>query len=211
MEEVTALLTGGRIVLWFLILCSLASFTLFIERFTFFRRMQSGSRHLMVDLKTLIREKKFSEAIHLCEKLRTPLSMLLEAVLERRRESREEMERAVENVGTIAIFRLERNVKGLSIIAHISPLLGLLGTVLGFIQAFGEMQRTGMMDISVTRIGESMQYALVTTALGLIVAIPSIVAYHYLAGRVAGFLLQMQTAASELIDLIKSAQNSECS
>jgi biopolymer transport protein ExbB len=108
----------------------------------------------------------------------------------------------MEMSGLIEIAQLEKNAKILSIIAYIAPLIGLLGTVLGFIQAFSEMRTSGLVDISSTRIGEAMEYALVTTAAGLVVAIPSIIAYNYLVSRVEGFVLEIQTTASEIVDML---------
>ena len=104
--------------------------------------------------------------------------------------------------GSVEIAHLERNAKILSIIGYITPLIGLLGTVLGFIQAFSEMRMSGLVDISATRIGEAMEYALVTTAAGLVVAIPSIIAYNYIVSRVEGFILEIQTTSSEVVDLL---------
>jgi biopolymer transport protein ExbB len=90
----------------------------------------------------------------------------------------------------------------LSVIAYIAPLIGLLGTVLGFIQAFGEMRTSGLVDISATRLGEAMEYALVTTAAGLVVAIPSVIAYNYIVSRIEGFILEMQTTSAEIVDIL---------
>ena len=74
--------------------------------------------------------------------------------------------------------------------------------MLGFIQAFAEMRQTGLMDISTTRVGEAMEYALVTTAAGLVVAIPCVVGYNYLVSRVKAIVLEMQTTSSEIVDLL---------
>ena len=104
--------------------------------------------------------------------------------------------------GLIEISRLEKNAKILSIIASITPLIGLLGTVLGFIQAFAEMRTSGLVDISATRLGEAMEYALVTTAAGLVVAIPCVIAYNYIVSRVEGFILEIQTTSSEIVNLL---------
>ena len=100
------------------------------------------------------------------------------------------------------VFHLEKNAKILSIIAHIAPLIGLLGTVLGFIQAFAEMRASGLVDISATRIGDAMEYALVSTAAGLVVAIPSVIAFNYIVSRVEGFVLEIQTTSAEIVDLL---------
>ena len=108
----------------------------------------------------------------------------------------------MEVAGLIEIAALERNAKILSVIAHIAPLIGLLGTVLGFIQAFSEMRMSGLVDISANRIGEAMEYALVTTAAGLVVAIPSVIAYNYIVSRVEGFVLEKCNYLVSIVDLL---------
>jgi biopolymer transport protein ExbB len=130
------------------------------------------------------------------------VSSVIKAGLLKHNKSRNEIETAMETTGLVEIAKLEKNTKALSIIAHIAPLIGLLGTVLGFIRAFAEMRQAGLMDISSTNIGEAMEYALVTTAAGLVVAIPTVVAYNYLVSRIQGFLLEMQTSSPEIVDLL---------
>lgn len=112
------------------------------------------------------------------------------------------MESAMEIAGMMEIASLERNAKILSVIAHIAPLIGLLGTVVGFIQAFSEMKTSGLVDISANQIGEAMEYALVTTAAGLAVAIPTVIGYNYLVSRVESYVLEMQTTSSEIVDIM---------
>ena len=126
----------------------------------------------------------------------------MKAGLLRHNRGKEQIENAMEISGLNEIAHLEKNAKILSIIAHIAPLIGLLGTVLGFIQAFSEMRMSGLVDISATRIGEAMEYALVTTAAGLVVAIPSVLGYNYIVSKVEGFVLEMQTASQEIIELL---------
>ena len=100
------------------------------------------------------------------------------------------------------VAKMEKNARILSIIAHISPLIGLLGTVLGFIRAFGEMRMSSLVEISSTQIGEAMEYALVTTAAGLVVAIPAVLAYNYIVSRVEGITVEIQATAAEVVDLL---------
>ena len=130
------------------------------------------------------------------------IASIIKAGILKHNRGKEQIESAMEIAGLIEIARLEKNAKILSIIAHVAPLIGLLGTVLGFIQAFAEMRLSGLVDISATRIGEAMEYALVTTAAGLVVAIPSVLAYNYIVSRVEGFVLEIQTSSAEIVDLL---------
>jgi biopolymer transport protein ExbB len=79
-----------------------------------------------------------------------------------------------------------------------------LGTVIGFIKAFGEMRVSSLVEISATQIGEAMEYALVTTAAGLVVAIPAVIGYNYIISRIDGVSVEMQATAAEVVDLLES-------
>lgn len=182
--------------------CSLLSFTIFIERFLHLRKSEIDTNAFIVNLRKMIKDGNFIEAITFCENTPGTISNIVKAGLVKHNRSQQQIESAMEISGLIEVAHLEKNAKILSIIAYIAPLIGLLGTVLGFIQAFSEMRMSGLVDISATRIGEAMEYALVTTAAGLVVAIPSVIAYNYIVGRIEGFILEIQTTSSEIVDLL---------
>ena len=182
--------------------CSVVSFTIFIERLLHLRKSEIDSNKLIINLRQAIKEGNIVDAIRICEETGGTISNILKAGLIKHNRSKEQIEGAMEITGLVEIAQLEKNAKILSIIANITPLIGLLGTVLGFIQAFAEMRMSGLVDISATRIGEAMEYALVTTAAGLVVAIPSVIAYNYIVSRVEGFVLEIQTTSSEIVDLL---------
>lgn len=201
--------SNWNIILWVIGGCSILSFTIFIERMLYLRGAETDTNRLILSLRQSIQEGSMVEAIQICEKTGGSISNILKAGLTRHNRNKEEIESAMELSGLIEISRLEKNAKILSMIAYIAPLIGLLGTVLGFIQAFAEMRMSGLVDISATRIGEAMEYALVTTAAGLVVAIPSIIAYNYLVSRVENFVLEVQTSSSEIVDLLIYKKNEE--
>ncbi|MDP1834536.1 MAG: MotA/TolQ/ExbB proton channel family protein [Chlamydiales bacterium] len=182
--------------------CSILSFAIFIERMLHLRRAEIDTNKFLIDLRKVIKDGDIVEAIHICEDTGGTVANIVKAGLVKHNRAKEQIEGAMEVSGLIEISQLEKNAKILSIIAHIAPLVGLLGTVLGFIQAFGEMRLSGLVDISATRIGEAMEYALVSTAAGLVVAIPSVIAYNYLVSRVEGFVLEIQTTSHEIVDLL---------
>jgi len=204
-EMLASLLSYGSS--WNLILliiggCSVLSFAIFIERMLYLRRSEVDTNKLIIGLRSAVQDGNFVDAIKICEGTGGTIANILRAGLTKHSREREQIENAMEVAGLIEIAALERNAKILSVIAHIAPLIGLLGTVLGFIQAFSEMRMSGLVDISANRIGEAMEYALVTTAAGLVVAIPSVIAYNYIVSRVEGFVLEMQTTSSEIVDML---------
>lgn len=194
--------SNWNVILFVIIGCSIISFTIFIERILYLRKAEIDTNKFIIDLRRPIKEGHIVEAINLCETAGGTIGNIVKAGLMKHNRNKEQIENAMEMSGLIEIAQLEKNAKILSIIAYIAPLIGLLGTVLGFIQAFAEMRASGLVDISATRIGEAMEYALVSTAAGLVVAIPSVIAYNYLVSRVEGFVLEIQTTSSEIVDLL---------
>lgn len=186
--------------------CSLLSFTIFLERLYHLRKSEVDTNKFIIDLRKVIKEKRIVEAVNVCEYTGGTIANIVKAGLLKHNKGRQQIEGAMEVAGMIELAKLEKNAKILSIIAHITPLIGLLGTVLGFIQAFGEMRLSGLMDISTTKIGAAMEYALITTAAGLVVAIPTVVAYNFIVSRIEGFILEIQTTSSEIVDLLVSHQ-----
>lgn len=194
--------SNWNIILILIGACSILSFTVFIERMMNLRRSEIDTNRFIIDMRKTIKDGNIIEAVGICENLGGTIANIVKAGLIKHSRGKEQIENSMEIAGLIEIARLEKNAKLLSIIAYITPLIGLLGTVLGFIQAFAEMRMSGLVDISASRIGEAMEYALVTTAAGLVVAIPSIIAYNYLVSRVEGFLLEIQTTSAEIVDLL---------
>lgn len=199
--------SNWNIILIVIGICSLISFTIFIERFLHLRKSEIDTNGFVIALRKIINEGNIVEAIQVCENTGGTISNIVKAGLLKHNRNKEQIESAMEMSGLIEIAQLEKNAKILSIIAHIAPLIGLLGTVLGFIQAFSEMRMSGLVDISATRIGEAMEYALVTTAAGLVVAIPSVLAYNYIVSRIEGFILEIQTTSTEIVDLLVNREN----
>lgn len=192
----------GNAVLIILAGCSLLAMTIFFERLLYLKKSEINTNQLIIGLRKAIEEHNIIEGMSICEETGGAVANIVKAGLMKNACSRSEIEAGMEIAGLSEIARLEKNAKILSIIAHIAPLIGLLGTVLGFIKAFSEMRVSGLMDISTTRVGEAMEYALVTTAAGLVVAIPTVVAYNYLISRVKGIVLEIQTTSSEVVDLL---------
>jgi biopolymer transport protein ExbB len=194
--------SNWNIILLIIVGCSILSFAIFLERLMTLRKSEVDTNQFIIDLRHSIKEGNIVEAVRICENTGGTIANIVKSGLLKHNRNKEQIENAMEMSGLIEIAQLEKNAKILSIIAHIAPLIGLLGTVLGFIQAFSEMRASGLVDISATRIGEAMEYALVTTAAGLVVAIPSVIAYNYVISRIEGFVLEIQTTSSEIVDLL---------
>ncbi len=183
-------------------LCSLIGIAIFIERLMYLGKVDIDTDALLIELRSTIERGDIAEAVALCEKRPGAVSNIIRAGISQHERGQDYIEQAMELRGMIEVAKMEKNARVLSIIAHIAPLIGLLGTVLGFIRAFGEMRMSSLVEISSTQIGAAMEYALVTTAAGLVVAIPAVLAYNYIVSRIEGITVEIQATAAEVIDLL---------
>jgi biopolymer transport protein ExbB len=198
---------GEWIAQWNLVLvvigiCSLVGVAIFIERLMYLSRIDIDTDSLLIELRSSIEQGDIAEAVHLCENRPGAVSNIIRSGISQHERGREYIENAMELRGMIEVAKMEKNARILSIIANIAPLIGLLGTVLGFIRAFGEMRMSSLVEISSNQIGEAMEYALVTTAAGLVVAIPAVLAYNYIVSRIEGITVEIQATAAEVVDLL---------
>lgn len=200
------MLADCNIVLLVIALCSFVGVAIFVERILYFNTIEIDTDLLLLELKNAIEKGNIIEAIHVCEEKPSAISSIIKAGICQHERGKEYIESAMETRSLIEVSKMEKNSRILSIIAHIAPLIGLLGTVLGFIRAFSEMRMSSLVEISSTQIGEAMEYALVTTAAGLVVAIPAVLAYNYLVARIENMTVEIQAAASEVVDVITFQQ-----
>ncbi len=193
------LLKGGPLM-WPIALCSVVLVAIILERICQFYRMRVRIPNISSRVKGLLQGGRSDEALKLCESASDPISHILAIGIHIKKRSLEEKERVIARAGSKMMRELDKNLRGLAIIGNIAPLLGLLGTVAGMIRAFMKIQELGgRVDASVLAGG--IWEALITTAAGLSVAIPALVAYHYFEGRVDNIASQMKEASSELIEL----------
>ncbi|MBU1121773.1 MAG: MotA/TolQ/ExbB proton channel family protein [Candidatus Omnitrophota bacterium] len=178
--------------MWPILLCSVISITIILERFYHFHSTKPKISNLTTRVKTMIKEKKHTEALRLCEEESSPTARLLAIGIHIRNKTLEEKDKIIKQAGSKIIREKEKYLRGLAVIGNISPLLGLLGTVTGIIKAFIKIQElNGTVDSAVLAGG--IWEALITTAAGLCVAIPTLVAYYYFEGKI-------DTIASNLKD-----------
>lgn len=194
---------GGWVMIPIL-LCSIAAVTIFIERLIRFWLISRANPYGMFEeVWQLVKRDDVNGALSLCKTEKNPVLEVVTACLNHYGEDIVDIEETISHEGAKSIQTIEKNVRGLAIIAHITPLLGLLGTIIGIIKAFMQVEEVGgRVDVAVLAGG--IWEALLTTAFGLIVAIPSLLMYHYLDSRVAKYALLMKDLSRELLKLIKS-------
>ncbi len=194
------ILAGGWLMVPIL-LCSTLAVAIIIERFWTLRKRKvtpSGLSSLVEDWAA----RRELDQRHLDQlRAESPLGRVYAVALVNRKRSREAIKEAVEDTGRHVVHDLERFLNTLGTIAGISPLLGLLGTVIGMIKVFSTIMVSGVGDASVLAGGISQ--ALITTAAGLTIAIPSYFFYRHFRGRVAEYVISMEEKALSLIDCIE--------
>jgi len=137
----------------------------------------------------------------------SPLGQVLAAGLIKRHESREIVKESIEDTGRHVVHELERYLNPLGTIAAISPLLGLLGTVIGMVKVFAAITASGVGNPSV--LAEGISEALITTAAGLTVAIPALMGYRYLRGRIDGLVVRMEKEAMKFLEALSQQKGAE--
>ena len=191
--------SGGPIMIP-LGICSVLALAVILERFWNLRDDKILPPSEVEHLRGLIDNGEFERAEEYAGSRPGPLNAVLLPALQSRRESREFIRQVVHDAGRQEIPRLERYLGVLGTIASISPLLGLLGTVLGMIQVFAVVSQQGVGQADALAGGISQ--AMITTATGLAIAIPSLAAYNYYVGTAEGIILEMERLVLELIKLI---------
>ena len=190
----------GGLMLLPIVLCSIVALGIIVERFWSLKRNKILPPDLVPQVWKLSREEKLDAMAIRRLKVDSPLGTILAAGLSNSRFGREIMKESIEEVGRQVAHDLERYLTALGTISAITPLLGLLGTVVGMIKVFAAIMSQGVGDPSVLAGGISE--ALITTAAGLAVAIPSLMFHRYFEGRVDDLVLNMEEESLKLIEMI---------
>lgn len=195
-------LRGGP-VMWLILICSLTSAAVIINRFKYFSLIPANEYLLKSKIFELIKQNKIKDALVLCEKTQTPASRILKAGIVCFGRQGALIKEAVETAGHLEIALMERNLMGLSTITHLAPLLGLLGTMLGLANSFFIIQSRALALNPVTPgdIAGGIWQAILTTIFGLIVSVPSLLFYNYFVYRIDGFVSQYEQMTMEFLNL----------
>ncbi len=198
---------AGGPVMWPIILCSIIAAAIILERLWTLQEKRVLPAELVQKLWGLVESNQINDKVITALEQNSPLGRVLASGLTYRNRPREVMMERLEDTGRHVVHELERFLNTLGTIAGISPLLGLLGTVLGIIKAFNAIQAGGMGDPRMLSGG--IAEALITTAAGLCVAIPALFAYRHLRGKVDRIVIAMEKHAIRLADAVESAARRE--
>ncbi|MEW6353648.1 MAG: MotA/TolQ/ExbB proton channel family protein [Pseudomonadota bacterium] len=194
------LIKAGGWLMGPIILCSILASAIILERFWSLQKKRICPKHLVAQIWHWAKNNQLDAERINALRTSSPLGRVLAAGLVNAQHSREVMKESIEDTGRHVAHELERYLNALGTIAAISPLLGLLGTVFGTIQVFGAVNEHGVG--SPTEMAGGIAKALITTAAGMLVAIPSLVFYRYFRGRVDQLVVTMEQEAIKMVEVL---------
>ena len=200
------LMQKGGPLMWLLFPISVLAVAVFIERFVYLHRSTISTPDILRGLGNLIRGHRFAEAARECQATPGPVARVLRVAIAHHDASRSEMKEYIEEAAQLEVKRLEGYLPILSTIAHVTPLIGLLGTITGLLQAFSAVNAQGGY-VNAADLSAGLYNALLTSAGGLVVAIPAYLAHSYLCSRVNLLIDDMERGGTEIVHLVQEAQS----
>lgn len=198
----------GGPLMWLLLLLSIIAISIFFERLIFFHRSTIRVGEFLRGLANLLSRRNYAEALHESAGTPGPVARVIHAAIIRHHASRADLKEIVQEAGQMEIPRLERFLPMLTTIATIAPLVGLLGTVTGLIEAFVALSSQAGYASSM-EVSAGIYKALLTTAAGLVVAIPTALAHAFLSSRVNALIHDMERGGIEIVNLISDTAASK--
>jgi biopolymer transport protein ExbB len=204
---VLELIKAGGILMWPILLCSVISLAIIAERFWSLQTNKICPKNLVAQVWDWNRKGQLDTKRIQALKNGSQLGRILAAGLVNRHHERQIMRESIEEVGRHVVHELGRFLTTLGTIASITPLLGLLGTVIGMIKVFTVITTVGLGDPAV--LAEGISVALITTAAGLTVAIPSLMFYRYFHGKVDEIVVTMEQEALKMVEVMHGQRERE--
>lgn len=202
MHVSAAFLAKGGVLMIPIGCCSLIAVALMIERFWYYHQARCSPEILTNQVYPQVKARKFDVALAMCQNMRGVLPKLFTLVLQQQHRPTIEIEQAISIAGTRELQKLGQYVRSLGIIGQVTPLLGLLGTVLGMVKTFMKIADL-QGHVNPSLLAGGIWEALITTAAGLTVAIPVMIVAHYFEGVVEQFAFQLKNYSLELLELVK--------
>jgi biopolymer transport protein ExbB len=188
----------GGIFMYPLLFCSIVGLTVILERIFTIHRAKINVKIFIDRLIKALKTEGVEAAVKICENTKGPISAILHAGLKRAHKGIDKVEKAIESAATVEMSLLERGLVILSSVSSIAPLLGFLGTVSGMIGAFKSIALAE--DVSPKLVATGIYEALITTATGLIIALPCLAFYNYFVHQIDKFVIEMEETSFTLID-----------
>ena len=188
----------GGPIMWPILLLGLFGLLIFVERFLYLHKGQIRTDVFLSGIRNILEKNRLVEALTLCEDTPGPVAAVVKAALLNHNEGEARMRSAIQGAALVQIAAIERRVGTLAAIARVAPLLGLLGTVTGMIEAMYGVKLGGAYA-NMGTVSGAFAEALITTAFGLAIAVLTHLSYHFLTGRVRALVNDMEYAGHEMM------------
>jgi biopolymer transport protein ExbB len=189
---------GGGFMMYFLGLALAVGLIVIVWKLFDLTSKAARTKKVLREVDELVAAGRIPEAIDVAERSGTPAGRILSEGLRRADEGTERVVKAIENAGLIEMAKLEKGLVVLATVSTVAPLMGFLGTVIGMIQAFAAIELAG--EVEATTVAAGIKVALITTASGLVIAIPVSIAHNYFVSRIDRLVIDMEESAQRTID-----------
>jgi len=192
---------AGNVILWLQVALGFVGLFVMVERMVFFQHARSRVADILLGITNHVRKKAYAEALHEASRARGPEARVIHSVLMRHHLDRTNLREIAQEAGQLEVPRIERYLRVLLGVAMLAPMLGMFGTVLGLIDVF---IKVGASDASVAQaaLANGMFQSLVSTAIGLALAIPAYLVYLYLYGKARRMLHRLERAGIEVVNIV---------
>lgn len=195
------LIEKGGPLMWLLLGCSILTVAISLERYFHFHRARIDVGDLLHGLRNLVRNRNYAEALHECAGTPGPVARVIHSALIRHDSPRTELKEIVQESGQLEVPKLEKYLAVLLSVAYVAPLIGLLGTILGLVNTFVQVNAAGGYATA-TEISKGVYTSLISSAAGLKVAIPAFVLYSFLRAYAKTLMHDMERAGIEIVNII---------
>ena len=189
---------------WPLLFCLIVGIITMTWKFFDLFVKSSKTKKILSEVDTLLEDHRIEEALEATRNSDAPAARILYAGLDRHEEGTERVMKAIENQGLIELSKLESGLVILATLTNVAPLFGFLGTVIGMIIAFQSIEAAG--EVEATLVAGGIKVALLTTAVGLIIAIPVSVSHNYFVARIDSLVIDMEESAQKMIDMLHAME-----
>lgn len=196
----TKFIEGGAGFMAATCLCLIFGLALCIERIIYLSLSKTNTKALLAKIEAALQESGIEKALEVCRNTRGPVASIFYQGLSRYDEGVDVVEKTVASYGGVQLGLLEKNLSWITLFISIAPSLGFLGTIIGMIQAFDKIQQVG--DISATVVAGGIKVALLTTLVGLVIAIVLQLFYNYILSLIEGLVNEMEDSSITLLDLV---------
>ncbi len=203
-EQLRQLWIDTGFMRWPLAFCLVLGIIVIIVKFISLTAKAARTRKILKEVDELLTQQRIREALELTRDTDAPAAKILYAGLERHTEGTDRVMKAIENQGLIEMSKLEKGLVVLATLTNIAPLLGFLGTVIGMILAFQSIEAAG--EVEATLVAGGIKVALLTTAAGLMIAIPVSIGHNYFVSRIDALVIDMEESAQKMVDTLHAME-----